>query len=268
MTKPSTPTIPPTQEEKLAALLNDQKLRKANRRDDTFQSRAVADFDIPLGRFTERERATVVGSEGAPNYPSASPPLQNDPVPDEPALGFSVDQQQPCGEAFEVEKSLASASLPHSPDADAEKGDAVVVREIASPKNLAELGDDPAQGTIPSLPDTRSSRDVGSSSSPIGRGIADANAPPSIGGAEGRRWTLAQVDCRWTLVDPINNQPSEMSGPPPHPCESGPHYATTNNVLAIAPTSTAALAKGVLLGQSLSPRANTLGTFSALCTSP
>jgi hypothetical protein len=184
MNKPSTPIIPPTQEEKLAALFNEQKLRNAKRRsDDTFQSRAIADFDIPLGRFTERERATVIGSEGAPNYPSASPPLQNDPVPDEPALGFSVDQQQPCGEAFEVEKSLASASLPHSPDADAEKGDAVVVREIASPKNLAELGDDPAQGTIPSLPDTRSSRDVGSSSSPIGRGIAEASALPSTRGA-------------------------------------------------------------------------------------
>jgi hypothetical protein len=166
MTKPSTPTIPPTQEEKLAALLNDQKLRKANRRDDTFQSRAVADFDIPLGRFTERERATVVGSEGAPNYPSASPPLQNDPVPDEPALGFSVEAQEPCGEAFEVAKSLASTST-HSPDADAEEGDAVEPEtrsRIASPTDLAELDDDPVNlvGASPPAP----TRTAGSSSSP------------------------------------------------------------------------------------------------------
>jgi|SRR6516164_411458 hypothetical protein len=252
MTNNPGPTIPPTQEEKLSALLNDQKLAKRrNENATTFSSFAQADAAEPRGRFSQIENSNVVGAMPLPHYPAASSPWPDAArVPDEPPLNYDINALEPVGTFAEVQKSLASAST-HSPDADA--------------------GDGPAPTGVLSRAPTRNIADVpmaGSSSSPIGRGIADANAPPSIGGAEGRRWTLAQVDCRWTLVDPINNQPSEMSGPPPHPCESGPHYATTNNVLAIAPTSTAALAKGVLLGQSLSPRANTLGTFSALCTSP
>jgi hypothetical protein len=87
---------------------------------DTFQSRAIADADIPLGRFTEHERATVVGSEGAPNYPQGPNWAQHDPVPPEPSLGFDITAIEPVGEFHEVQKSLAALGDPatgflHSP---------------------------------------------------------------------------------------------------------------------------------------------------------
>jgi hypothetical protein len=46
------------------------------------------------GRFAARGSPTVIGTEPTPQYPAAGS-HQRDPSPDEPGLGYSVDQVEP-----------------------------------------------------------------------------------------------------------------------------------------------------------------------------
>ena len=81
----------------------------------TYHSHTVADAATPRGRYAAVEAATVVGA-GAPQYPRqpVDSAFANDPVPDEPPLGYAIDEQEPVGETFEIERSLGAVAAPSS----------------------------------------------------------------------------------------------------------------------------------------------------------
>ncbi len=117
MTRNPTPTTNATMAEKEQILRNDQR--------HTFQSRAIAEADEVRGRWAQINKATVVGSSGAPQYPQLpeASPWHNDPVPHEEPLGHAIDAHEPVGEVGEIEKSLATPSQSsHSVDARGQGG--------------------------------------------------------------------------------------------------------------------------------------------------
>jgi hypothetical protein len=75
------------------------------------------------GRFAKA--SVVVGAEPAVQYPPGPDWTRNE-VPQEPPLGFSVNDLEPTGEPFEVERSLtqSAASEPASSPAVVETGGA------------------------------------------------------------------------------------------------------------------------------------------------
>jgi hypothetical protein len=96
-----------SQKERREILLNDRKVK------GTYHSLASASADeLAGGRFAQSaNRQTVVGASPVsyPRQPSTSPWF-HDPCGVEPVLGFSVEDQLPVGEHWELEKSLASAA--------------------------------------------------------------------------------------------------------------------------------------------------------------
>jgi hypothetical protein len=67
----------------------------------TYNQFAQSDADIPRGRFTEHERSTVVGAQPTINYPAAAA-HQHDPVGQEPALGYRIDEMPALDEPSTV----------------------------------------------------------------------------------------------------------------------------------------------------------------------
>jgi hypothetical protein len=99
-----------SQDEKRAALDNDIRQQQK----PTLHLFAQREADLPRGRFTAVEKATVVGGVSPPhNYPKG-PDWTVDPVGPEPSLGFDVNQMPPTGEAFEVRRSLEAQQVPPS----------------------------------------------------------------------------------------------------------------------------------------------------------
>jgi hypothetical protein len=90
------------------------KSEQAERRQvlrDTMQSRANAEANEVRGRFAGINKATVVGSEPAPQYPAlpeGSWSNQSAAVPEEPPLNADVNWMEPVGENWEVEASIES----------------------------------------------------------------------------------------------------------------------------------------------------------------
>jgi hypothetical protein len=70
---------------------------------------AFADEDRG-GRFKAVNKTTVVGTDAIAQYPEQPPnsPFHHDRVPDEPPLGFSVEDHEPVGTAKEIQASLES----------------------------------------------------------------------------------------------------------------------------------------------------------------
>jgi hypothetical protein len=98
------------------------------------QSQIHQDLDAPGGRFREKE--TTVGADLVPQYPRlpSSSPWSGDPVGVEPPLGIDVNFQEPCGEAFEVERSLLAApAIPGSPPAEDTTASSVESAKVAAP---------------------------------------------------------------------------------------------------------------------------------------
>jgi hypothetical protein len=104
-----------SQKERAEVLRNDARA-------NTFAGRASAEADEIRGRFAQEHKATVIGSDGAPNYPRLPETnWVNDPVPPEEPLGFSVEAHEPVGEVGEIAKSLDGTA------------DATNVADVASP---------------------------------------------------------------------------------------------------------------------------------------
>jgi hypothetical protein len=81
----------------------------------TLHGFAVAEAAQPRGRFTEVTASQVVGAQPIPVYPAAATPWAGpDPSGQEPALGLSVNEMTPCGEAHEVKASIAELPDPAS----------------------------------------------------------------------------------------------------------------------------------------------------------
>ena len=78
---------------------------------DTLHGRALAEQDTITGRYGAEAKTRIVGSEPT-TYPDLPPssPWASDPLPIEPPLGFSVEDQAPAGEAFEVKKVWRSSA--------------------------------------------------------------------------------------------------------------------------------------------------------------
>jgi hypothetical protein len=71
----------------------------------------LGNLDLSLGgRFAAG--GDVSGAEEATHYPRQpeSSPWSHDPVPPEPALGFSVEEVEPCGTPAEIAASLAQSA--------------------------------------------------------------------------------------------------------------------------------------------------------------
>jgi hypothetical protein len=77
------------------------------RRGLTYMGRAIATADEDRGgRFAVEGKSTITGSApiSYPQMPEGNP-WRSDPVPAEPPLGYSVEDQEPVGELHEIEKS-------------------------------------------------------------------------------------------------------------------------------------------------------------------
>jgi hypothetical protein len=80
---------------------------------------AFADEDRG-GRFKPEQATHVIGTTPIPKYPElpASSPSHHDVVPDEPPLGFSVDEMTPVGSQQEIQASIEKLrAKPEDPEA-------------------------------------------------------------------------------------------------------------------------------------------------------
>jgi hypothetical protein len=104
----------------------------------SYFSRASAglDDDSPGGRY--RPDQIISGSSPAVNYP-AGPSWTRDQVGIEPPLGQDVNFQEPCGEAFEVERSLTLSSAAPASIPGSQTGEGPTAPSPESPKVVATL---------------------------------------------------------------------------------------------------------------------------------
>jgi hypothetical protein len=107
----------------------------------SYFSRAAAGLDDD----SHRPDQIISGSSPTVEYP-AGPAWTRTDVGLEPPLGIAVDEMQPCGEAFEVERSLvlAAGTVPGS-----EEG-GLVVSSPAGPSKLAASSDLARAEVLPS----------------------------------------------------------------------------------------------------------------------
>jgi hypothetical protein len=98
------------QHERKQVLRNDLKVRQQQEQSGTYLSQTHSDLG---GRFSVVDAQTVVGADPIPAYPAAAA-HQRDPVGQEPALGYRID---------ELEPSFPSVQAPDPTSADAHSGD-------------------------------------------------------------------------------------------------------------------------------------------------
>jgi hypothetical protein len=96
------------QKERRDVIRNDLRLRPGDHEPSTLHQQAMIGLELEnTGRHATG--TIITGSQPASHYPRAAGPWADAArVPDEPPLGFCIDDQPACGEAFEVEKSRAS----------------------------------------------------------------------------------------------------------------------------------------------------------------
>ena len=77
----------------------------------TFHQIAQAEaLDDRGGRFAVLDKPAVTGSSPTPSVPAMdSGPWARSELPDEPPIGYSVDEQEPTGEMFEQAASKEPA---------------------------------------------------------------------------------------------------------------------------------------------------------------
>ena len=131
------------QEERKRTLDNDRKVREGG----TFLAHALADAELPRGRFSAIANAQVVGAQPIPNYPAAAA-HQADPCGPEPALGFEIDAMPELGPSL-------LATVAQAPDGPADAPSTSVSPSMSEPagSSLSQSGDT-AGDNIPSPPDT------------------------------------------------------------------------------------------------------------------
>jgi hypothetical protein len=113
----SGPSAKSEQAERRAIIKGDQqsKLRPDEHEPTTLHAMSRLSNDLE-GRASARDY--VAGSDAATDYPAIpSGPWSSGygRLPDELPLGWSVDAQEPCGEAFEVARSLEIAGSASAP---------------------------------------------------------------------------------------------------------------------------------------------------------
>jgi hypothetical protein len=98
------------QHERREVQRNDQLVRQQQQLGGTMQAFAEADASTPLGRFTQVNAATVVGSTAVPQYPAAAA-HHADPCGPEPPLGYAIDAT-PSDEALASVKVVEAQGGP------------------------------------------------------------------------------------------------------------------------------------------------------------
>ena len=142
-----------TQDEKRQVLENDRRVRERGTTYSTF-AQALADEDRQ-GRFQTVNQTTHTATN--PVYPEqpANSPFHRDPVPDEPALGFSVEDHEPVGTHSEIQRSLEKLGeagvSPGAPDS----GGA----DVAPTSSLDTSSGDAVEPAAPPTPTTNNSDD-------------------------------------------------------------------------------------------------------------
>jgi hypothetical protein len=94
------------QNDRLEVLENEKRLRAS-----TLSQFAQSEAAEARGRFTAHEQSTVVGGSAIPKYPAAY--LNHDPVPQEPSVGYRINDLNPTDPPTEP-SDLASAVPPPS----------------------------------------------------------------------------------------------------------------------------------------------------------
>jgi hypothetical protein len=97
-----------TREERAEALRNEQRLRKQEASQPTTYHKLAGLSDDLGGRYKEKE--TISGEQATTQYPKIpgeGGPWSSGDNPVEPPTGVAIDAQEPCGEFFEVEQSIA-----------------------------------------------------------------------------------------------------------------------------------------------------------------
>jgi hypothetical protein len=107
------------QRERREVLANDRRVREQQQKaGSTYFQHAVNEADEPRGRFQDAGgTTTVIGATLTPKYPElpSTSPSHRDPVPDEPPLGYAVDEMVP----LETPSAVSSPAEPGSASADA-----------------------------------------------------------------------------------------------------------------------------------------------------
>lgn len=107
------------QSDRRRVLEEDRLARKAS----TYFAQAQASLDDTSGgRYGAVTKSTVTGSTPAisyPKLPSDAPSKQLAGMPDEPALGYKIDDQEAIGEPIELDRSREALSAKAAPEADA-----------------------------------------------------------------------------------------------------------------------------------------------------
>src|SRR5215831_20291940 len=116
-----------SQAERRRIMLEERRLR-------TYHGQAQASMnDERGGRYAHSGNSTTVTGASPVSYPAqpAGSPCHHDPLPTEPPLGYSVDEQEPVGEVFE--RGSTSTPVSEGPAMSAHADDAGVRRAASSP---------------------------------------------------------------------------------------------------------------------------------------
>jgi hypothetical protein len=100
---------PTTQSERAAIL------KEADRAINTLRAQTNITDPVAGGRWSRIKGEYTVGSEQVPNYPGASAPWSGPQVPDEPPLGYSVEDMEVVGSTEEVERAAAILAATEAP---------------------------------------------------------------------------------------------------------------------------------------------------------
>jgi len=97
------------QRERRAVLRNDRRIREPSAYIDHTHD------DASGGRFAKVARSTVTGADPVPLYPRqpANSPWANDPIGQEPSLGYPIDEHLAVGTEAEIIASLREAHSDH-----------------------------------------------------------------------------------------------------------------------------------------------------------
>jgi hypothetical protein len=130
-----------SQAERRAALANDRRV-------STYHQFKLPEEELG-GRYRKLEPQTIVGSDNPiPSYTRAAP-WSATQLPDEPPLGWSVEDQMPVGEPHEVEASLGDGSTFPTSVADDATDRMVASSEEPAPAPRSPVG--VADGNAPDI---------------------------------------------------------------------------------------------------------------------
>jgi hypothetical protein len=96
---------------------DERKRQIEERRAKTYHGHALhTDEDIYGGRFATINTTTVVGTKPTVEYPAMPDgPWKSEPIGTEAPLGYSVEDQEPVGETFEVAASQTGETATPAP---------------------------------------------------------------------------------------------------------------------------------------------------------